>query len=185
MKDLKFKEKYNKEVAAKMKEKFGHKNLLSIPKIEKVVVNVGVGKKSQQQGFEDKVLPEIVKDLSAITGQKPKTTTAKKSIAGFKTRQGQIVGLVVTLRGNRMADFMDRLIKIVFPRVKDFRGIELKNIDKNGNLSIGFKEHVVFPEISQETSRQDFGLEVTIVPNIKNRDEAVELYRLLGMPLKK
>jgi large subunit ribosomal protein L5 len=185
MKDLKFKEKYNKEIVSQMKAKFGYKNALAIPKIEKVVVNIGVGRMSQQQNFQDKILPEIVKDLSAITGQKPKTAIAKKSIAGFKLRQGQTVGLVVTLRGNRLADFIDRLVKIVFPRVKDFRGIDLKNIDKNGNLSIGFKEHVVFPEISPETSRQDFGLEVTLVPNIKNREQAVELYRLIGVPLKK
>jgi len=185
MKDLKFKEKYNKEIVLKMKEKFGYKNNLAIPKVEKVVINIGVGRMSQQQSFQDKILPEVVKDLSAITGQKPKTATAKKSIAGFKLREGQTVGLVVTLRGSKMADFMDRLVKIVFPRVKDFRGIELKNVDKNGNLSIGFKEHVVFPEISPETSRQDFGLEVTIVPNIKNREQAIELYRLIGVPLKK
>lgn len=168
-----------------MKKKFGYSNALAIPKIEKVVVNIGVGRMSQQQNFQDKILPEILKDLSSITGQKPKSSAAKKSIAGFKIRQGQVVGLVVTLRGNRRADFIDRLVKIVFPRVKDFRGIDLKNVDKNGNLSIGFKEHVVFPEISQETSRYDFGLEVTIVPDIKNREQAIELYRLIGIPLKK
>lgn len=181
---LKYKEKYNKEIIGKMKEKFGYSNILSMPKIEKVVVNVGVGRMSQQQNFGDKILPEVIKDLAAITGQKPKTAVAKKSIAGFKIRQGQTVGLVVTLRGSKMADFMDRLVKIVFPRVRDFRGINLKNVDKNGNLSIGFKENVMFPEINSETARYEFGLEVTVVPSIKKREEAIELYKLIGIPLK-
>ncbi|MBI5401536.1 50S ribosomal protein L5, partial [Candidatus Wolfebacteria bacterium] len=153
MKDLKLKEKYNKEIVVKMKEKFGYKNNLAVPRLEKIVVNLGVGRMSQQQNFSDKILPELIKDFAFITGQKPKSAPAKKSIAGFKIRQGQIVGLVATLRGNRAHDFMDKLIKIVFPRVRDFRGVDLKNVDKNGILSIGFKEHVVFPEISSETSK--------------------------------
>ena len=185
MKDLKFKEKYNKEVLPKMKEAFKYKNDFAVPKITKIVVNLGVGRMSQQQGFQDKILPELIKDFAAITGQKPKTAAAKKSIAGFKIRQGQIVGLVATLRGARMNDFLDKLIKVVFPRVRDFRGIDLKNVDKNGNLSVGFKEHVVFPEISPEDSRYDFGLEITIVPTVKNREQAVEMYRFVGIPLKK
>lgn len=185
MKDLKLKEKYNKEVVAKIKEKFGYKNDLAVPKLEKVVINLGVGRMSQQQNFSDKILPELVKELALITGQKPKNAPAKKSIAGFKIRQGQIVGLVMTLRSGRMYDFMDKLIKIVFPRVRDFRGVDLKNVDKNGILSVGFKEHVVFPEVSSETSKYDFGLEVTVVPSFKNREQAIELYKLLGMPFKK
>lgn len=185
MKDLKFKEKYNKVIVPAMKEKFGYKNIFSIPKIDKVVINVGVGRMSQQQNFNDKIFPEIMKDLAAITGQKAKTAVAKKSIAGFKIREGQIVGLVTTLRSKMMADFIDRLVKIVFPRVRDFRGIDLKNIDKNGNLTIGFKENVVFPEIVTDKARFEFGLEVTFVPSVRDREQAVELYKLIGIPFKK
>ena len=179
------KEKYYKEVIPKMKEVFGYKNNLAVPKIIKIVINTGVGRMSQQPNFQDKILPELIKELSLITGQKPKSTAAKKSIAGFKIRQGQIVGLAAVLRRGRMYDFLDRMIKIVLPRLKDFRGIDLKNIDKKGNLSIGLREHLVFPEINQETSKFYFGLEITIVSNAKKRDEAIELYRLMGIPLKK
>lgn len=179
------KEKYYKEVIPKIKEVFGYKNNLAVPKIIKIVINTGIGRMSQQPNFQDKILPELIKELSLITGQKPKSTAAKKSIAGFKIRQGQIVGLVAVLRRGRMYDFLDRMIKIVLPRLKDFRGIDLKNVDKKGNLSIGLKEHLVFPEINQETSKFYFGLEITIVSNAKKRDEAIELYRLMGIPLKK
>ena len=178
-------QKYHKEVIPKMKEKFGYKNNLMVPRLEKIVVNVGVGRLSQQSNFEEKILPEIIKDLSSITGQKPAAAKAKKSIAGFKIRAGQTVGLKTTLRNRRMYDFLDRLNSVDFPRVKDFRGINLKNIDKNGNLTIGFKEHVIFPEINVETSKIDFGLEISIVSNAKNKEEAIELYRQLGLPLKK
>ncbi|MBI5306521.1 50S ribosomal protein L5 [Candidatus Wolfebacteria bacterium] len=178
-------EKYNKEVIPKMKEKFGYKNNLAVPAIKKIVINAGLGKMSQQANFNEKILPEIVKDLSVIAGQKPATTTAKKSIAGFKIRTGQVVGLKIILRRRKMNDFLERLINIVLPRVKDFKGIDLHGIDKNGNLSIGLKEHVVFPEINSDLLRFDFGLEISIVSNTKNREEAMELYRLLGIPLKK
>ena len=178
-------EKYKKETIPKMKEKFGYKNDLAVPKINKIAVNTGVGRLSQQAGFEDKILPEIMKDLALITGQKPVKTTAKKSIAGFKTRIGQTIGLKVTLRRKKMYDFLEKFIRAVLPRVKDFRGIDVKNVDKEGNLTIGVKEHVVFPEISAEISKFDFGLEISIVSNVKNREESLELYRLLGIPLKK
>lgn len=166
-------------------KKFGFKNELSSPRFEKVVINVGLGRMSQQPNFEDKILPEIMKDLGMITGQHPKTAPAKKSIAGFKSREGQIVGMISTLRGKMMYDFIERLIKVAFPRIRDFRGIELKNVDKNGILSVGLRENVVFPEINTETARYNFGLEITIVPTIKKREEAIELYRLTGIPLKK
>lgn len=185
MKEIGLSEKTNKEIFSEMGKKFGYKNNLSIPGIEKIVVNIGMGRLSQQTGFQDKILPEIIKDLKLITGQHPKTNAAKKSIAGFKIRQGQIVGASITLRGKRMRDFANKLVKIVFPRVKDFKGINLKNVDKNGNLSFGFREHVVFPEIVIESVKQDFGLEITVVPNVKNREQAIELYRLIGIPLKK
>jgi len=153
--------------------------------IEKIVINVGVGRLSQQPNFEDKVLPELMKEMALIAGQKPAITKAKKSISGFKVREGQTVGLKVTLRYQRMSDFLERLIKIVFPRLRDFRGIDLKNIDSNGNLTVGLREQTVFPEINPEISKVDFGLEISIVSNAKNKEEAVALYRSLGIPLKK
>lgn len=177
-------EKYKKEAIPKMKGKFGYKNDLAVPGIKKIVVNTGVGRLSQQAGFEDKILPEIMNDLALITGQKAAKTIAKKSIAGFKTRIGQTIGLKVTLRRKRMYDFLGKLIRAALPRVKDFRGIDVKNVDKEGNLTIGIKEHVVFPEISAEMAKFDFGLEVSIVSNVKNREEAIELYKLLGIPFK-
>ncbi|OGM91611.1 50S ribosomal protein L5 [Candidatus Wolfebacteria bacterium RIFCSPLOWO2_01_FULL_45_19] len=154
-------------------------------KLEKIVVNVGVGRLSQAPNFSDKILPEIDKELALITGQKPSPRGAKQSIAGFKIRAGNVVGLKVTLRGKRMRDFLSRLVNIALPRVRDFRGVDLKNVDKSGNLSIGFREHSVFPEINLETSRVNFGLEVTLVPKIRIREKAIEAYRQLGVPFKK
>lgn len=185
MKQINLKEKYNQEVILKMKEKFNYKNDLAVPRLKKIVINVSAGRLSQQASFEDKILPEIIKNLVIIFGQKPITTVAKKSIAGFKTREGQIVGLKITLRRRRMYDFLERLVRIVLPRVKDFKGIELKNIDQSGNLNIGIREQAVFPEIISEMLKVDFGLEISIVNNAKSRDEAIELYRQLGLPLKK
>ncbi len=153
--------------------------------IKKIVVNVGIGKMSQQPNFEEKVLPELTKEISLITGQKPAITKAKKSIAGFKTREGQTVGLKVTLRRQRMLDFLERLNKIVLPRLRDFRGINLKSVDNKGNLNIGLREQMVFPEINPESSRIDFGLEITIVGDTKNREEAIQSFRNMGIPLKK
>lgn len=185
MRSQNLKTKYYKEVIPKMLEVFGYKNNLAAPKIEKVVLNAGLGRLSQQGHFEEKILPEAMKEMSLITGQKPRITAAKKSIAGFKVRQGQIIGLKTTLRRQRMYDFLERLINVALPRLRDFRGIPLKNIDNNGNLSIGFKEQMIFPEINPETSKFDFGFEITIVSNAKKKEEAVELYRQLGLPLKK
>lgn len=186
MSKLTLKQKYQKEAIPAMKEKLGRKNDLAVPRIEKIVVNNGIGRLSQQPSFEDKILPEIMKEIALITGQKPIVSKAKKSIAGFKIREGQIVGLKTTLRGGRMFDFLDKLIRIVLPRLRDFRGIDLKNIDANGNLNIGLKEQAVFPEINPETIKFDFGLEISVaVAGVKTREEAIELYRLLGVPLKK
>lgn len=185
MKDLSLKEKYTKEVIPALKAKFGYKNEMSAPKIQKIVVNVGTGRMSQQANFTDKLLPAVINELATITGQKPRTNPSKKSIAGFKMRQGAVVGVSVTLRGERMYAFLDKVNKIVFPRVRDFKGLETKGIDGVGNLSIGFREHTVFPEISPEHAKADFGVQVTVVARANTRDEAVELYRLLGVPLKK
>ncbi len=184
-KQINLKEKYTKETVLKMKEKFGYKNDLAVPKLEKIVINASIGRLSQQAGFEDKILPELMKNMAIISGQKPAITASKKSIAGFKVREGQTVGLKITLRRRRMYDFLERLIKIVLPRVKDFKGIDLKNIDRNGNLNTGLREQAVFPEIIPENLKVDFGLEISIVSNAQSRDEAIELYRLLGIPLKK
>ncbi len=172
-------------ISSDLKEKFGYKNALQAPHLLKIVLNIGLGRKSAMGNFEDKILPEIIKEFSTITGQKPAVTKSKKSIAGFKLRAGQIVGIKATLRRERMYDFLRKLDNIVFPRLRDFRGIDLKSIDKSGVLNIGLKEQVVFPEINPETSSVDFGLEISIVSSAKKRDEAVALYRALGIPLKK
>ncbi len=185
MKDLSLKEKYTKEVIPALKAKFGYTNEMAVPKIQKIVVNVGTGRMSQQANFTDKLLPAVVSELTAITGQKPRTNPSKKSIAGFKMREGTVVGVSVTLRGARMYDFLDKMNKIVFPRVRDFKGLETKGIDAAGNFTVGFKEHTVFPEINAENSKADFGVQVTVVTNIGDREEAAELYRLMGIPLKK
>ena len=153
--------------------------------LEKIVINSGIGRLSTAPNFEEKVLPELMKELSAITGQKPAPRAAKKSISGFKLREGGVVGLKVTLRGKRMASFLNKLNSVVLPRLRDFRGLHLKSVDKNGNLSIGLREQIVFPEIAPEDSKVNFGVQITVVPKNKNRVEAIELYRGLGIPLKK
>ncbi len=154
--------------------------------LEKIVINIGIGKMANSTAnFEEKVLPQIMKEVSIITGQYPQKTKAKQSIAGFKLRQGQIVGLKVTLRGNKMVDFFERLIKIVLPRVKDFRGIDKTKIDKGGSLNIGFRDQYMFPEINPEESMITFPLGVNIVPKNKDFKVAEETYLKLGFPFKK
>ncbi len=153
-------------------------------KFEKIVVNVGLGRLRNLTNFEDKILPEVMKELALITGQKPQIRPAKKSIAGFKIRTGDVVGLKVTLRNQRMVDFFVRLINIVLPRVKDFQGLDIKNIDKNGNLNIGLKEQLVFPEISADQSKVNFGLQVTVVIKPEFKKQSLEIYKNLGVPFK-
>ncbi|MDP2934175.1 MAG: 50S ribosomal protein L5 [bacterium] len=174
-------EKYKKEIISLMKEKFGYRNNLSIPKIRKVVVNVGVGSVLR----DEQVQQLVARDLATITGQKAVATIAKRAISAFKVREGMVVGYKVTLRGKMMFDFIDRLINVVLPRTRDFRGLESKSVDKSGNLTIGIKEHIIFPEISQEEIKKIFGLEVTINTDAKSKEEALELFRLLGFPIKK
>ena len=174
-------EKYKKEIIPLMKEKFGYRNDLSVPRIKKVVVNVGVGSVLRDEGIQQLV----AKDLAIITGQKAVATIAKRAISAFKVRQGMVVGYKVTLRGKIMFDFIDRLINVVLPRTRDFRGLESKSVDKSGNLTIGVKEHIIFPEVSQEEIKKIFGLETTINTNAKSKEEALELFRLLGFPIKK
>lgn len=152
--------------------------------IEKAVVSVGMGRASTQPNFKEKFLPEVLQELALITGQKAAPRQAKKAVASFKTRVGDIIGLQVTLRGKRMEDFLTRLVNIVFPRVKDFRGLELKNVDQSGSLNVGFREQYVFPEIHPERSKVHFGIQVTLVPLTRNRDKAIDIYYSLGVPLK-
>jgi len=174
-------EKFKKEAVAKMKEKFGYRSVSAVPKIEKVVINVGVG-----SVLRDEQTQKLVdRDLAAITGQKAVPTVAKKAISAFKTREGMVLGYKVTLRGKRMYDFLDRLVNVVLPRTRDFRGLDTKSIDKSGNFSIGIKEHIIFPEISQEEIKRIFGLEITIVTSANSHEEALELFKLLGFPIKK
>lgn len=173
-------EKYKKEIIPMMRQKFGLKNDLAVPKIVKVVVNIGIGSESK----DEKSHESIVKDLSLITGQKPVFTLAKKAISAFKIRQGQPVGLKVTLRSKRMFDFLDRLINVALPRTRDFRGLPEKSIDQNGNLNIGIKEQIIFPEISQEDIRKIFSMEITVVTDTKDRSKAEELFKLMGFPIK-
>jgi large subunit ribosomal protein L5 len=178
------KEQYKNKILPDLQKELGIKNKLAVPSLQKVVVNVGLGRASQLSNFQDKLLPEIEKEVATITGQKPSVCKARKSISGFKLREGQIIGLKVTLRGERMYDFVDKLVKLVLPRVRDFRGIDLKNVDERGNLNLGFKDHYVFAEVSQETSTVDFGLQVTIVCNAKRREDALAVYKRLGFLFK-
>lgn len=183
---LRLKEKYQKEVIPAMMGRFGYKNVMAVPKIEKVVLNMGFGKMVAGKGSADskKVQEFISEHLSFITGQRPIITKAKKSISGFKIRRGIPIGVKTTLRGQKMYDFLDRLIHIALPRSRDFRGISEKSIDKEGHLTIGIKEHIVFPEILPESARQIFSFEVTVVTTAKNREEGLELFRLLRFPIK-
>jgi large subunit ribosomal protein L5 len=161
-----------------LKSEFGYTNMMQAPRVEKLIVSSGVG------SLKDKKKIEVIIDrLAKITGQAPAPRGAKKSIANFKIRTGDIMGYQVTLRGPRMQAFLDKLIHIVLPRVKDFRGIKSSAIDEMGNISIGFKEHTVFPETSDEDSKDIFGLAVTIVTTAKNKKEAEAFLRYIGVPL--
>lgn len=171
---------YNKEFAPKLIKEFGYKNVMQAPKITKIVINVGVGKLSKDSKFTDMV----VKELAQITGQAPVKTIARKSIAGFKVREGQVVGVVVTLRGKRMYSFLDKLINVALPRVKDFRGVLSTGFDGRGNFHIGLKEHVVFPEITNEALEHTFGLEISLVSNAGKDEPARKLLELMHFPFR-
>ncbi|MDO8574771.1 MAG: 50S ribosomal protein L5 [bacterium] len=164
----------------KLQKELGIKNILALPNLQKVVVNVGLGRALKDEKF----LEVALRDLGLITGQKPRATLAKKSIANFKTREGMVIGAMVTLRGRRMHDFISRLVNIALPRTRDFRGIGAKSLDKNNNLTIGIKEHIVFPEVSGEEVKNIFGFEITLVVKAKNKSEAIALYKSLGFPIK-
>ncbi len=174
-------EKYQKEIIPQLKEKLGVKNILALPRIKSVVVNVGVGRFTKDKAHID----NVVESLTNITGQKPVLCEAKKSISAFKIRQGNVVGVKVTLRGRRMYDFIEKLVNITFPRIRDFRGISEKAVDNYGNMAIGFKEHLAFPEIKIDEISKQHGLEVCVSTTAKNCETGLELFRLLGFPFKK
>jgi len=184
---LKLLEKYNKEAVKEMQKKFGYKSLMSVPKIQKIVVNCGFGKMviGKGAGEREKAEEYISESLATITGQKPSLNKAKKSIAAFKLREGMAVGAHCTLRKKRMYDFLEKLIWVVLPRSRDFRGIEPKCVTNQGDITIGFKEYVPFPELRVEKEKGIFGLEVTISTTAKTKEEGVELLSLLGFPFKK
>lgn len=177
---MSLKEIYKKEIVSKLMNDFGYKNIQAVPRIEKVVLNVGFGKTIK----EPKMVEAAEATLSRITGQKPLLTKAKKSISNFKIRAGQIIGAKVTLRGKRMYDFLEKLIKVALPRMRDFRGLSLKALDREGNLTIGFKEHISFPEIKSDEVERIHGLEVTIVTSASSPEEAKGLFSYLGLPIK-
>jgi len=174
------KEKYIKKVIPEMRKKFGYKNDLTVPCLTKATINVGISQALKDDKFLDKVIEDVIK----ISGQKPILTKAKKSIASFKIRQGMIVGVKATLRGKRMYNFIDKLINVTLARVRDFRGLEQKSVDPCGNLTIGFEEHIAFPEIRSDDVERIHGLEVIISTNARTKEEGLNLLRLLGFPFK-
>lgn len=154
--------------------------------LKKIVVNTGLGRMSALSEFEKTLKPAVAADLAKITGQKPQERPSKKSIAGFKLRQGIVIGMRTTLRHKRMMDFLSRVTNIVIPRIRDFQGIKVNNIDSDGNLSFGIKEHTVFPEIVLEDTKVTFGLQITLVPQKSmSKEEAIKFYRELGVPLER
>lgn len=181
MNNLSLKKRYTDEAQEKLFNDFSYGNIFQVPRIIKVVVNVGVGKihKEEQQ------IQDIVEDITLITGQKPLKTAIKKAIAGFKVREGAPAGIKVTLRRRRMWDFLDRLVHGAIPRTRDFQGLLETSVDQSGNLNIGIREHSVFPEIHPEKIARTFGFQVTVVTTAKNRVEGLALFRSLGFPLQK
>jgi large subunit ribosomal protein L5 len=172
---------YNTEIVPAMISKFGYKNVMQVPKLDKIVVNMGVGEAKENS----KVLESAVKDLEIITGQKAVITKAKKSIANFKIREGQAIGCKVTLRGEKMYNFADRLINLALPRVRDFRGVSANAFDGRGNYALGIKEQLIFPEIEYDKVDKVRGMDVIFVTTAKTDEEARELIRLFGMPYAK
>jgi large subunit ribosomal protein L5 len=174
-------EQYNKEIVPAMISKFGYKNVMQVPKLSKIVVNMGVGEAKDNS----KALDAAVNDMTIITGQHPIITKAKKSIANFKIREGMPIGCKVTLRGDKMYDFADRLINLALPRVRDFRGVSADSFDGRGNYALGLKEQLIFPEIEYDQVDKVRGMDVVFVTTAKTDEEARELIRLFGMPFAK
>ena len=171
-------EKYNAEAVPALKQKFGYKNVMEIPKLEKVVINMGLGDCKDNA----KALEGAVAELNAIAGQKPLITKARKSIANFKVREGMNIGAKVTIRGTRMEEFIDKLMNVALPRVRDFRGVSTKAFDGRGNYALGIREQLLFPEIEYDKVEKVRGMEIIFVTTAKTDEECMELLRLLGMP---
>lgn len=174
-------QKYENEVKNQMVEKFGYKSVMQIPAIDKIVINMGIG----DAVSNSKVLDEAVAELALITGQKPVITRAKKSIAGFRLREGMPIGCKVTLRGERMYDFLDKLVSVSLPRVRDFRGVSKKSFDGRGNYTLGVKEQLIFPEIDFDKVNKVRGMDIVVVTTANTDEEARELLTQLGMPFQK
>ncbi len=171
--------KYEKEIAPALMKQFAFSNRMAVPKFSKVVMNIGL-----KQGLKDpKFVDHAEKVLGKIAGQKPVKTKAKKSISNFKIREGQVVGMMVTLRGRRMYDFLDKLINVTLPRVRDFRGLSPKGIDSHGNMSVGFREFIAFPEIRPEDTDYAHGLELTVVTTAGSKEKGIALLRAAGLPI--
>ncbi len=173
-------DRYQKEIAPRLAEKFGRKNVLSLPRLQKIVVNMGVGKALQDKNR----MQQSADQLAQITGQKAQITKARISVSGFRLREGNEIGCRVTLRGRRMYEFLDRLISIALPRIRDFRGVNPKSFDGHGNYSLGLSEQMVFPEIDPDKVNFTQGMDVTFVTNTRSDDEARELLRGFGMPFR-
>jgi len=174
-------DRYTNEVIPALKKDFGYKNPMEIPRVEKVVLNVGLG----DAVSNSKLIEVVANEIGAITGQKPVVTKARKSIASFKLRQGMPIGVMVTLRRDRMYEFLDRLMNVALPRVRDFRGVSPKAFDGKGNYALGIKEHIIFPEISIDKIEKVYGLNVCVVTSARTDDEARALLKYLGMPFRK
>lgn len=174
-------EHYQKKVLPELKQKFGHANDLAVAKLKKIVINVGV----TDQQHRDKAIENVANQIAAITGQKPTIRAARKSIAGFKLRQGDPIGVSVTLRGDRMYQFLDKTISVVIPRVKDFQGLPLKSFDGQGNYNFGLTEQIIFPEIDYDKIDLIRGLQITLVTSTSSDEEAKSLLSLMGIPFEK
>ena len=174
------KEQYQNEIVDAMIKKFGYKNIMEVPKLDKIVVNMGVGEAKENA----KLLEAAIKDMEAITGQKAVATKAKNSIANFKIREGMAIGCKTTLRGEKMYEFMDRLINLALPRVRDFRGVSAESFDGRGNYALGIKEQIIFPEIEYDKIDKVRGMDVIITTTAKTDEEARELLRMFNMPFK-
>lgn len=177
---MRLKQLYKKNILPELKKRFGYGNDLQVPGLEKVVVNVGLSRNFK----DDEFVNEVVSNLTAITGQKPILTKARKSVSSFKIREGMFIGAKVTLRGQKMYDFVEKLVNITFPRVKDFRGISEDMVDVQGNLSIGFRENTPFAELEAHNIKNIHGLEVCVNTTAKSREEGLELFRAMGFPFK-
>ncbi len=178
--DVRLKARYRSEIAPALKSQFGYKNVMQIPTLTKIVVNMGVGDAAR----DSKLIEGAIRDLTIITGQKPQVTKSRKSIAQFKLREGQPIGAHVTMRGDRMWEFADRLLSISLPRIRDFRGLSPKQFDGKGNYTFGLTEQVVFPEIEQDKVDRPRGMDITIVTTAKNDEEGRAFLKMLGFPFK-